>query len=376
MGNKQILWGWKAIVEGVKDLASLFWKLLNPSKKNKFNLKRKNRKSRRKNESKFKKRGKLIIGEIIKKLKLIFEGLKQLPREIPFIRFIFVDRKKSKKSKNSSKTKYKSTSSKTAKNKTKSKDRKRTSKKKSKKKKVTDKTSASGQNTIKNNKRKQKVTPVREVQKAGERFTISGRIKNVKTNSKNSIQQQGLMEDDSGEIKFTLFADAGQEDLSTGKVFRLENVFSNKYATGYAVEIDEETRVACLTERKAEKQDENIGNGAKKQSENNVTEKKSLSSAEKSFKLYRQDKTVSEIAEERGLKETTIYGHLTDFLKEGKIQTSELIDSENKNRIESYLKENELLDKKRLRLRPIKEELPDEVSYDEIRCVLAEKGIN
>lgn len=84
------------------------------------------------------------------------------------------------------------------------------------------------------------------------------------------------------------------------------------------------------------------------------------------FDLYKEGKTVPEIANERGLSPTTIEGHLSRFVQTGELDVHEFVNETKipaiKNAIESYGSEM---------LSPLKEVLGDAYTYGEIKAVIA-----
>ncbi len=84
------------------------------------------------------------------------------------------------------------------------------------------------------------------------------------------------------------------------------------------------------------------------------------------FDLYKQGKTVPEIANERGLSPTTIEGHLSRFVQTGELDVHEFVNEAKipaiKNAVESYGSEM---------LSPLKEVLGDAYTYGEIKAVIA-----
>lgn len=85
-----------------------------------------------------------------------------------------------------------------------------------------------------------------------------------------------------------------------------------------------------------------------------------------SFKLYKQGKTVDEIAAERKLTRPTIEGHLAYYVVTGDIDIYELVSPH-----KVALIETELRKLSGNAITPVKEKLGDEVSYGEIRLVKA-----
>ena len=85
-----------------------------------------------------------------------------------------------------------------------------------------------------------------------------------------------------------------------------------------------------------------------------------------SFRLYKQGRTVDEIAMERKLTRQTIEGHLTYYVFSGDIDIGELVRPE-----KIALIEPEIRDLSGKSVTPVKEKLGDNISYGEIRLVMA-----
>ena len=93
-----------------------------------------------------------------------------------------------------------------------------------------------------------------------------------------------------------------------------------------------------------------------------------------SYNLY-HDKgmTIDEIAQERGLKDTTIYGHLSRYVRDGMININELINRKKISIISSAIakaRSNNTEDGKPVPLSAIKMLCPEDVSYGEIKLIL------
>jgi len=94
-----------------------------------------------------------------------------------------------------------------------------------------------------------------------------------------------------------------------------------------------------------------------------------------SFRLYKERKTVAEIAALRNLAAITIEGHLAAYVKTGEIQIQEFLSEEKLNKIlpviESY--EGSVL-------QPLKEQLGNDISYGDIKFAMAwreyQKGVS
>ena len=89
------------------------------------------------------------------------------------------------------------------------------------------------------------------------------------------------------------------------------------------------------------------------------------SSTETSYQLFREGKSVEDIANERGLLAGTIISHLCYHVTDGKIRPEELIEPQKVKPIENAINAHG-----RSSLKAIREALGEAYSYDEIRVVL------
>ncbi len=85
-----------------------------------------------------------------------------------------------------------------------------------------------------------------------------------------------------------------------------------------------------------------------------------------SYSMFKQGKTIAEIAEERNFNSGTIESHLSYYIASGEIPIDDLVD---KHKQEAIKKAAGIFGKDSLRI--LKDNLPDEISYGEIRMVLA-----
>ena len=83
-----------------------------------------------------------------------------------------------------------------------------------------------------------------------------------------------------------------------------------------------------------------------------------------SYNLFREGKTIQQIAAERGLSVTTIEGHLAYYVGMGEIPVSEFVSQEIADLIASHFE-----DADEFRIGPVKEALGDKVSWSDIRFV-------
>ncbi|MGN6533834.1 MAG: helix-turn-helix domain-containing protein, partial [Ginsengibacter sp.] len=89
-----------------------------------------------------------------------------------------------------------------------------------------------------------------------------------------------------------------------------------------------------------------------------------------SYNLYKEGKTIEEIAKERNLAFTTIEGHLAAFVANGEIDINKMVSPKKQNLIKEAAKIHG-----RESFKALKENLPEEISYGDIRMVMAaEKG--
>ena len=82
--------------------------------------------------------------------------------------------------------------------------------------------------------------------------------------------------------------------------------------------------------------------------------------------LLMKGKTVAEIAQQRILKESTIYTHFVHLISCGELRAKECISES----VLTLISEARKGYKKRPRLKELKEKLPESISYEEIRCVV------
>mgnify|MGYP002651344846 CR=1 FL=1 len=96
-----------------------------------------------------------------------------------------------------------------------------------------------------------------------------------------------------------------------------------------------------------------------------ATRKKGDTHAE-TLRLYKEGNNISAIAEQRALTTSTIEGHLSKFIRSGEISIHEIVSSEKFILVESLVKETPDIS-----FTTLKQKLPSEISYGEIRMVMA-----
>ncbi|HOZ86917.1 MAG TPA: helix-turn-helix domain-containing protein [Bacteroidia bacterium] len=93
------------------------------------------------------------------------------------------------------------------------------------------------------------------------------------------------------------------------------------------------------------------------------------SSREQTFQLFKEGLSLPEIAQLRGYAVGTLEGHLTPYISAGEIDVNRLVSKEKQKIILEALKDF----KKETGLNPVKSRLPDDVSFAEIRYMLAHR---
>lgn len=85
-----------------------------------------------------------------------------------------------------------------------------------------------------------------------------------------------------------------------------------------------------------------------------------------SFELFKQGKTIAEIAAVRSLSASTIESHLAFYVQEGKLNIADLVSAEKISRITEAVRQHG-----QFPIFPLKEVLGESVSYGEIRAVIS-----
>ena len=85
-----------------------------------------------------------------------------------------------------------------------------------------------------------------------------------------------------------------------------------------------------------------------------------------SYKLYKEGRTIADIAKQRSLTTQTIESHLAHYVQQGVIHINELVSSEKQLLIEPAIKEFNGGS-----ITPVKQKLGNAISFGEIRLVLA-----
>lgn len=96
---------------------------------------------------------------------------------------------------------------------------------------------------------------------------------------------------------------------------------------------------------------------------------KSSGTAEKTFALFAEGWTPDQIAKERGLALSTIHAHLVPYVAQGKADISRLVEEKVRKQILEALEDMDYAGG----LKPVKDKLPAEISFAEIKFVWADK---
>lgn len=94
---------------------------------------------------------------------------------------------------------------------------------------------------------------------------------------------------------------------------------------------------------------------------------KKLSTFECSYKLYNQGNTIEQIAEKRGLNQSTIEGHLARYVASGDIDVHEFVDADTLEKVEAYCEKHP----EEKALKPIFEHFDAKIPYGVLRMAIA-----
>lgn len=173
---------------------------------------------------------------------------------------------------------------------------------------------------------------------------------------------------------FVVFSDAALKDmcikypLNKGEFLKITGVGevkAERYGSKFMNVIKEyiDNNNINIKDIKTQKQDENEET---KETEEVKGKAKKEDTREATYKLYREGKNIAEIAKERGLSQTTVENHLADCAKlRYEINYRDFVSEDRENLI---LKVYEEIGGDKLK--PIKEALPQDISYVEIKFAL------
>ena len=107
------------------------------------------------------------------------------------------------------------------------------------------------------------------------------------------------------------------------------------------------------------------GRKARKSKKSNEPKEPKIPTKEVSFNLYQQGMTVDQIAAERGFTKGTIIGHLSSYVKEGKVGLRALISSAHEKKIREFMEAHPEME----HFSEIKEALGTGIDYYEIKLI-------
>lgn len=169
-------------------------------------------------------------------------------------------------------------------------------------------------------------------------------------------------------IELTNYLPANEDHLLKISGFGQSKVdtFGNKFLKiikTYMLENDLESNMDTLKDLNKTKKI------TKDKTEKLTTEKKT-GTKEQTYLLYKQGIPLLDIAKQRNMALTTIEGHLTDYIAKGEIDIDNLVDKQKQEKI------NEALNNfnQTLGITPIKNSLPNDITYSDIRYMIALKN--
>ena len=140
--------------------------------------------------------------------------------------------------------------------------------------------------------------------------------------------------------------------------------FGKAKADKYGDDILDAVRDYCERNNLESNMSSKEGNPKRERKEKSLEEKTDTKTV--SYDLYKQGKTVETIAKERNMAIVTIEGHLAAFIASNQININDLVPADKQKLIEEAVK---IHGKENLKL--LKENLPENISYGEIRMVIA-----
>lgn len=154
---------------------------------------------------------------------------------------------------------------------------------------------------------------------------------------------------EAGKPPYLIFSDATLKDMSAAKPLSADAMMN----------------ISGVGDRKLETYGEEFLNEISKFV--NRSTKKKGDTYKETLEMVAEGRQIKEIADLRGLSETTVFSHIAHLVKINKISdVSPFVSKDNQNKVLQYLKKNP----EEKQLKPIFEALDNEVPYGEIRVVL------
>lgn len=194
------------------------------------------------------------------------------------------------------------------------------------------------------------------------------------------IKRTGLLQTNNKMIKRRLdHAYTDMHDIWLGKRYLLTDIAENGYTPQSYLKFKQEAVLNAM--------DENGGKAARTSTKSktsshqsksdgisgNVKEEKKpkIDTRKATFDLYKQGKTIKEIAEERNLKADTIFGHLAFYALRGDIPIDTILPIQHREKIERIIKNVGI----ESGMKSIKNLCPPEVTYAEISLTMNLMGL-
>ena len=179
-----------------------------------------------------------------------------------------------------------------------------------------------------------------------------------------------LIADSEGVPPFVVFSDATLDELATylpqnqDELLQISG-FGQVKLLKYGKEFLDEVLDYCKEKDLPSKMP---ATKSKRKRKKATPKKKGASSTYKeTLNLAKKGLSIQEIADERGFSPQTIVRHIELWLEKGELQIDPYVSSEKQKKIQSVIAESGT----EKGLKVIKEKLPDEITYDEIRMVVA-----
>ncbi len=138
----------------------------------------------------------------------------------------------------------------------------------------------------------------------------------------------------------------------------------------YMLEHDLTSNMDALPENKKKSQKTKTDTYTSAVSKKDKVIAKKTDTKEQTYLLYKQGSSLTEIANQRKMALTTIEGHLTPYIASGKLNINDFVSTKKQDLITNALKDF----KQELGINPIKNVLPSDISYTEIRYMIALKN--
>lgn len=194
------------------------------------------------------------------------------------------------------------------------------------------------------------------------------------------IKRTGLLQTNNKMIKRRLdHAYTDMHDIWLGKRYLLTDIAENGYTPQSYLKFKQEAVLNAMDEngskaaRTSTKSKTSSHQSKSDGIPGNVKEEKKpkIDTRKATFDLYKQGKTIKEIAEERNLKADTIFGHLAFYALRGDIPIDTILPIQHREEIERIIKNVGI----ESGMKPIKNLCPPEVTYAEIRLTMNLMGL-